>query len=173
MRTADRVALLLAEVIGLLRKSPDATDDLKSALRTLVEIADKRSLSIRAEPDHIVVEGVAVEGTAAPLQLLHEQMQAHLVAEMRIAHGASALDIMHMIRGIAYDLSDYGPGHIVEEHLKSVGATTVSVVSSSADASRQQRRDMRITAAVEATGLDLAQARKTRQTTSTPNKKNI
>ncbi len=99
MRTADRVALLLGQMIRLLREAPDETDDLKSALRTLTEVADKRSLSIRADADGVTVEGIAVEGDRTLIDLLSQQMQAHLVAEMRIAHGASAIDIMHLVRG--------------------------------------------------------------------------
>ena len=70
MRTADRVAQLLAQMIRLLREDPGATDDLKAALRTLTEIADKRSLSIRAEADGVTVTDVinrlleSVEGPA-------------------------------------------------------------------------------------------------------------
>lgn len=144
-------------MIRLLREAPDETDDLKSALRTLTEVADKRSLSIRADADGVTVEGIAVEGDRTLIDLLSQQMQAHLVAEMRIAHGASAIDIMHLVRGIAHNLSDYGRGHIVDTHLQHVGATTVSAVSTTADASRQHRRDMRITDALEATGLSLDQ----------------
>ncbi len=166
MRTADRVVLLLGQMIRLLREAPDETDDLKAALRTLTEITDKRSLSIRAEADHITVEGIDVEGDSTLIGLLLQQMQAHLVAEMRIAHGASAIDIMHLVRGIAHNLSDYGTGHIVDAHLQNVGATTVSAVSTAADASRQHRRDMRITDALEATGLSLDQPG--RPQTSTP-----
>ena len=166
MRTADRVVLLLGQMIRLLSEAPDETDDLKAALRTLTEITDKRSLSIRAEADHITVEGIDVEGDSTLIGLLLQQMQAHLVAEMRIAHGASAIDIMHLVRGIAHNLSDYGPGHIVDAHLQNVGATTVSAVSTAADASRQHRRDMRITDALEATGLSLDQPG--RPQTSTP-----
>lgn len=166
MRTADRVALLLGQMIRLLREAPGETDDLKAALRTLTEITDKRSLSIRAEADHITVEGIDVEGDSRLIGLLLQQMQAHLVAEMRIAHGASAIDIMHLVRGIAHNLSDYGTGHIVDVHLQNVGATTVSAVSTTADASRQHRRDMRITDALEATWLSLDQPG--RPQTSTP-----
>ncbi len=150
--------MLLGQMIRLLREAPDETDDLKSALRNLTEVADKRSLSIRAEAEGITVEGIAVEGDSKLIDLLLQQMQAHLVAEMRIAHGASAIDIMHLVRGIAHNLSDYGRGHIVDTHLQNVGATTVSAVSTAADASRQHRRDMRITDALEATGLSLDQS---------------
>ncbi len=70
MRTADRVALLLGQMIRPLREAPGETDDLKAALRTLTEITDKRSLSIRAEADHITVEGIDVEGDSTLIGLL-------------------------------------------------------------------------------------------------------
>ncbi len=157
MRTADRIALLLGQIIALLRESPEKTGDLKAALRDLVDIADQRSLSVRVGESGLFVEGIAVEGDQETLSQLQRQMETHLVAELRLAHGAAAIDVLHLVRGIAHNLSDYGPGHVVDEHLKKVGATTVSVVSTSADAARQQRSEMRITDAVAASHIDLDQ----------------
>ena len=153
MRTADKVALLLGRMIDLLRRAPEGTQDHKATLRGLLDITGKRSLSVRLEPGGIVVEGIDVDRETPFAELLGTQMRAHGIAELRLAHAASGLDMMHLLRSIALDLTAYEPRHDVQQHLRDLAVSSVSVVTAEMDATSQKRRQMRVTDALEATGF--------------------
>ncbi len=153
MRTADKLGLLLGRMIDLLRRMPGRTEDHKATLRGLMEIVEKRSVSVRLGTTGVSVEGVDVDRDTPFVALLMTQMQAHGLAEVRLAHGATPLDMMHLIRGFALDLVDYGAGYSVEARLRDVGASSVSVVTHTADQTSQSKRQMRITEALAAAGV--------------------
>ena len=147
-----KYALLMGRVIDLLRRSSDAVEDQKAALRTLVDLTHGRSATLRVEGTGLTVDGVTVLPETPFLPLLVEQMRAHDLAEIRIAHRASALDLILLLRAIAFAPDTYEAGHSVEGRLREAKVTTVSVLTTDLDIMTQARRQARLTAALEESG---------------------
>ncbi|HEX9690760.1 MAG TPA: HEAT repeat domain-containing protein [Gemmatimonadales bacterium] len=152
MRDADRLILLLGRLIDLVRRSPDPDEDHKATLRSLVDAARARSVTVRQDGGILKVEGIVV-GSDTPFSgLVSAQMQAHGLSEMRIAHGASAMDFLGLIRTIAHDPAGY-PGHLeVSDRLLQSGATGVSVMTVQAEQAAVHERGLRVTEALQAIG---------------------
>lgn len=153
MRLEPAYALLMGRLIDLLQRSPTAVEDHRAALRALVDLTRKRSATIRVERNSLTVEGKAVPTETPFVPLLMERMQAHRIAEIRIAHPASALDLILVLRAIALDPDTDEVGHSVERRIQEGNVTTVSVLTADLDEVTQQRRRDRVTAALEESGI--------------------
>jgi hypothetical protein len=143
------MVLLLGRMIDLVRRSPDPDEDHKATLRGLVDAARARSITVRQDEGALKVEGVAVAGDTPFAGLVTTQMEAHGLVELRIAHGASAVDLLGLVRSVAHDPAGY-PGHEpVTDRLRDAGATGVSVLTREDEDAVKERRGMRVTEALE------------------------
>ena len=150
MLDQHRVALLLAKMVDSLRTSPDAVDDQRAALRGLVELANQRSFTLRLASTGVTVEGEGMPEEMPLVSVLAQQLGAHGVAEVHIAHHAPPADLLSLAKALAPDLSGYAPGETVELRLREQGVTGVSVVTADSERAASQRRHMRVTDAVRA-----------------------
>lgn len=153
MEENAKFAVLLGRLIDLLRRAPDALDDHKAALRALTDLTGKRGATIRFAGGTLSVDGGPVGDEAPFAGTLARQMEAHGLAEIRLHHRASAMDVMDLVKAIALDVSQYGAGHDVEEVLRREDVGTVSVLTAARDQATEQRRRARVTEALEASGV--------------------
>jgi HEAT repeat protein len=120
------------------------------ALRGLVELASARSFTLRLEANGVTVEGAAMPPDMPLVPLLAQQLGAHGVSEVHVAHHAPPADLMSLAKALAPDLSGYAPGETVEQRLRQQNVTAVSVVTAATERAAAGRRQMRVTDAVRA-----------------------
>ncbi len=92
MTDGQRLVLVLAQMIELVRSKPDGIDEAKEVLRSLAEMTTRQSWTVRLRGPDLVIEGVAVLADTSPVPLLVTQMSAHEVGEIHFAQGVSAVD---------------------------------------------------------------------------------
>jgi HEAT repeat protein len=148
MRDEFKFAVLLGRLIELLRATPDTTPDHRSALHALVDISAQRSATVLLRGGTMLVEGIEIPDDTPFLAPLRERMSAHGLARIQLAHGASAVDLVQLLRLLAGQAASVSPGRHVEEQLRSAGATTVSVVSAELESTAGGRAG-RVTDALE------------------------
>jgi HEAT repeat protein len=141
-------AMLMGRMLDLLRRAPGATADHKAALRSLLALVARRSLTVRLEEGSVSVEGVSVPSETPFVAVLISQMQVHGLAEIHIGHQATAVDLVQLLQALSPDGPAAGPGYSVEQRLRDGRAATVSVVSSHVAEAVKQRRQVRVTDAL-------------------------
>ncbi len=152
MPDAHKLALLLGRMLDLLRSNPKAIDDHKAALRSLIELINKRSWTVRLQGHQLVVEGQVVPPDIPFVTLLVKQMHGNDVSEYTVAHGTSALDIMHFMRALSVEPGTYVADDGVLERMKMRNVRRIAVLTERASGSHQVK-DIRVTDALEAAGV--------------------
>jgi HEAT repeat protein len=148
-----KYAVLLGGMVDLLRRFPDATRETKATLRSLVTLAAQGSASVRLGSSGLTVEGVPVPDDTPFVGMLVGQMRIHGVAAIIIAHRASALDFMQLLRPLARDPVRAGNAAELERELRGAHVASIVLVSTETD---RASHEMRVSDALEATG-ELAQ----------------
>jgi HEAT repeat protein len=125
----------------------------KATLRSLVELAGKRSMTVRIEPEGVTVEGVWVPTETPFIALFIQQMQAHGIAEIHIGHKAPALDVMLFLRALAPDPATSRLGAELTQQMHDAKISGVTIVSTDLGEAARERRGGRITEALEVSGV--------------------
>ena len=150
MLDQHKFALLLAKMVDALRTAPDAVDDQRAALRGLVELTNQRSYTLRVDSTGVLVEGTATPAEMPLIPVLAQQLDAHGVVELHVAHHAAPADLLSLAKALAPDLSGYARGETVELRLREQNVTGVSVVTADTERAAAGRRQLRVTDAVRA-----------------------
>ena len=151
MQAEVKFAVLVGRMLDLFGQSGDAaSDDHRTALHALVDLAAGRSATLRSDGTVVTVEGQPIPDETAFLGLLRERLAAHGVAELRITSGASPVDLVHAIRALAAPPARSNPGAAIDQHLRRAKVTTVSVVTAELERSTRDRRGVRVTEALQA-----------------------
>lgn len=158
MTDGQRLVLLLARMIDLLRTKPGGVDEAKEVLRSLAEMTTRQSWTVRLKGPDLVIEGVAVLADTPPLPLLITQMSAHDVSEIHFAQGVSPQSLMHLLRAFAVDSGGYQSGDGVAERLLAGKVRRIHVLAPEEDDSAALRRAQRVTDAVQVSGSQAAVA---------------
>ncbi len=153
MQDEHRLALMLARLVDLLCRSPDATDDHKAALNSVGEITGRRSWSLAVKGLQISVEGVQIPPDVPLVPILVGQMRLHNVAEIHIGFGASGLDVMQLAKALAADPEQDKSGADVPELLRKANVQRIWVLSAKAAKAASQIREMRVTDQLKASGF--------------------
>jgi phosphoglycolate phosphatase-like HAD superfamily hydrolase len=153
MKDEFSAAVLMGRTLDLLRRAPETTADHKAAVKGLLELAARRSLTVRLDQGTVSVEGVAVPSDTPFVAVLVSQMQAHGLAEIHIGHQATAVDLVHLLQALSPDLMAAGPDYSVEQRLREGKVATVSVVSSYVAEAVKDRRRIRVTEALASVGV--------------------
>ena len=110
MTDGQRLVLVIARMIDLLRSKPGGVDEAKEVLRSLAEMTTRQSWTVRLKGPDLVIEGIAVPAESLPLPLLVTQMSAHEVAEIHFAQGVSPQSLMRLLRALAVDSGGFQSG---------------------------------------------------------------
>jgi hypothetical protein len=114
----------LARTVDLLRRSHEAGEPQKAALRALVAAAGDRSVTLRNYDGQLTVDGEAVPLEDPRLAAFATRLALHNVAEIVIAKGAEPTELLALTGGIA---AEAGQGRI-KERLRDASSTRVMVV---------------------------------------------
>ncbi len=120
-----RYAAALTRTVDLLRRSNEAGEPQKAALRALVIAAAERSATIRYYDGVVTIDGDSLPTADPRLASLGERLAAHNLAEVVIARGAEANELLALAAGLA---ADAGHGRI-KEKLRDASSTRVMVVA--------------------------------------------
>jgi HEAT repeat protein len=140
-------------MLNLLRRHPDAVPEAKATLRSLVELAGKRSMTVQLEPEGVTVEGVWVPTETPFIALFIQQMQAHGIAAIHIGHKAPALDVMLFLRALAPDPATSRLGAELTQQMHDAKISGVTIVSTDLGEAARERRGGRITEALQVSGV--------------------
>jgi HEAT repeat protein len=155
MRFEHKFAVLLGRGVDLLRRSPDAVDDHKAALRSLVELTSQRSTTVRLRyGSTLTIEGVAVPPETPFATVIAQQMRGHGVAAIFVAHKASALDLLTLLIALARPADELKEAGGLEGTLREANVLTVALVT--AEQARKGRGSVpavRVTDALKAAGV--------------------
>jgi len=148
MTDGQRLVLLIARMVELLRSKPGGIDEAKEVLRSLSEMTTRRSWTVRLKGPELSVEGSVVATDTPPLPLLVGQMNAHSVSEIQIAQGVSAGSLMHLLRALAIPPGGYEAGDGVEKRILEAEVRRIHVLGPEQEAVADKGRGQRVTDAV-------------------------
>ncbi len=155
MRFEHKYAVLLGRCVDLLRRSPDAVDDHKAALRSLVELTTERSATVRLRyGSTLTIEGVAVPPETPFATTFSQQMREHGIAAVFIAHKASALDLLTFLYTLSRPPAELQTAGGVEGTLHEANVLTISLITAAqARKGRGSVPAVRVTDALKAAGV--------------------
>ena len=153
MTDGQRLVLVLAQMIELVRSKPDGIDEAKEVLRSLAELTTRQSWTVRLRGPDLVIEGVAVLADTPPVPLLVTQMSAHKVGEIHFAQGVSAQSLMHLLKALAVDSGGYQSGDGVAKRLVEGNVRRIHVLAPEEDETAAERRAQRVTDAMAVSGV--------------------
>jgi len=143
-----RYAAVLARTVDILRRSAEPGAPQKAALQALVDAAAERSVTIRFYDGVLTIDSLAIATTDPRMAVFVERLAAQNVAEIAVARGADATELLALARGLASD-----PGHgRLKERLRDASSTRVMVVSSSPSVG--ERKPVTVSGAFEKVKMD-------------------
>lgn len=129
MLNYDTLAINLGRAIETFRRSPDAIDEHKSALRALVALTQLGGATLTLAEGELLVEGTPIASTLPGIRTLVSQMDAHDVREIRIAQRAAPADLLQLLRGLSGGLGSFADGRTLGDQLRDSDAASISVVT--------------------------------------------
>ncbi|UCD23921.1 MAG: HEAT repeat domain-containing protein [Gemmatimonadota bacterium] len=153
MKDEQKIAILCARIVDLLRRNPNAVDEQKAALRSLLEVSHTRSFTVRVQGQRLAVEGSLVPPDVPFVADFVSQMRSHGVGEVIVAQGTAALDMMHLFRAISQSASEGADGSAVRQSLIDAEVRRVAVVELASEAVADERSARRVTDALDASAV--------------------
>ena len=153
MTDGQRLVLLIARMVDLMRSKPGGIDEAKEVLRALGEMTTRQSWTVRLKGPDLVIEGIAVPADSPPMPLLVSQMNAHGVAEIQIAQGVSASSLLHLLRALAVKAGGYENGDGVGRRLAEGKVRRIHVLGPEEAGDVEPGRSLRVTEAMRVAGI--------------------
>ncbi|HET6923188.1 MAG TPA: HEAT repeat domain-containing protein, partial [Anaeromyxobacteraceae bacterium] len=143
--------MLLGRLLDLMQATPETTTDHRSAMHALVELCAQRSATVRLRDGRLAVEAVDIPDDTPFSATLRRQLAGHGLAGLHLSHGASAVDLVRLLRLLAARPAGAAPGPDLEQALRRDQITSVAVVTAEADSAARERLDVRVSEALRAT----------------------
>lgn len=114
-----------ARLVSLLLRQPDAVDQQKLELRTLVLMTKEGTVRLTTKEGQLVANGLLVPSVLAGVRDLADQMIGHGVESVEINQGMSPGEMLSLARILAAPIdADWKPIH---DKVRAVGATTIAI----------------------------------------------
>ena len=117
-----------ARLVWLLLHEPSNIDEQKSALRAMVALSKFGAISVESRDWQVMTNGIALPDSTSGATELVAQMAVHGIRAVRFAVAPAAAHVLGMARFLATRPAEREPGHAAITHLRTIGATTVSLV---------------------------------------------
>ena len=115
-----------ARLVSLLMRQPEAIDQQKLELRTLVLKTKEGTVRLSTREGQLVANGLLVPTVLAGVRDLADQLIGHGVESIEINQGMSAGEMLSLARILAAPIdADWKP---IQDKLRAVGATTVTLI---------------------------------------------
>ncbi len=115
-----------ARLVSLLMRQPEAVDQQKLELRTLVLKTKEGTVRLSTKEGQLVANGLLVPSVLAGVRDLADQLIGHGVESFEINQGMSPGEMLSLARVLATPIdADWKPVH---DKVRAVGATTITVI---------------------------------------------
>jgi HEAT repeat protein len=125
----EMFAINFARTVELLREHPPNKEAQKASLRAVYALTSFASASVRLYDGALSVDGAVVPQSLPYLDGLKRQMEGHGVAEVAVARGSTATELLAVLEALAVDVGSFGPGDGVAERVAASGAGGVAVLT--------------------------------------------
>jgi len=125
MDDSFNLARNVARFVSLLKRQPNAIDQQKLQLRTLVVLTKEGTVRLSTREGQLVANGLAVPAVLAGVRDLADQMIGHRVDSVEINQGMAAGELLAIGRILAEPASE--DWHAVHERIRALDARTVTV----------------------------------------------
>jgi HEAT repeat protein len=123
----DNYAVTLGRAVAVFRRGADAVPEQKVALRALAALARLGGVVFEVGAGALRVGGRAVPSALPGVAGLLAQLEAHDVAELRIAEAATPASLLELLRGVAAPVDRRGAGVSLAERLRAAGVADIQV----------------------------------------------
>jgi HEAT repeat protein len=145
-------AVSLARSVELARMGA-ATEQQKAALQAVHALTSIASAMVRVYQGMLTVDDVGIPDSLQHVGILIETMSAHGVAEIAIARGATPLELLALIRGLAADPEGEDEARRIKLRLRDARSMSVMVIPTKSGEPDAASQTSRITQAFVVEGL--------------------
>lgn len=131
-------------------------EERKPALSTLYSLTSIASAMMRVYQDMLTVDDVGIPDTLPYIPGIIERMRDHRVAEVAIGKGASPLELLALIRGLAADPHADGGIKRIKMRLRDARSTAIMVIPVQAEEINEVHRNRSVSQAFETEAIELA-----------------
>ncbi len=132
----EEYAVALATAVGRLVESPEPGEPQKAAIRSLLALAQSRSITFRYYDNILTSDDDPITDAIPGAAFLRRRFALHGLQELVIARGANADEIVALVRGLA---AEGGHGRI-KEKLRDAGSQKVMLIVESREPLPSERR---------------------------------
>ncbi|HXY67896.1 MAG TPA: HEAT repeat domain-containing protein [Gemmatimonadales bacterium] len=134
-------------------------DERKAALSAVFALTSIASAMVRVYQDMLTVDDVGIPDSLPFVPGVIERMRDHGVAEIAIAKGATPVELLALIRGLASDPHADGGAQRMKMRLRDAHSTAIMVIPVQTAEVDEARRGISVTQAFEAEAIEQAAAR--------------
>lgn len=131
----------------------------KAALSAVFALTSIASAMVRVYQDMLTVDDVGIPDSLPFVPGVIERMRDHGVAEIAIAKGATPVELLALIRGLASDPHAEGGAQRIKMRLRDAHSTAIMVIPLQTAEADEARRSMSVTQAFEAEAIEQAAAK--------------
>jgi HEAT repeat protein len=150
-------AVSLGRALDLTR-SGAPVDERKTALSAVYALMSNASAMMRVYQDMLTVDDVGIPDSLPYVPGIIESMRDHGVAEVAIGKGASPVELLALIRGLAADPRGEGGIQRIKMRLRDAKSTAIMVIPAPSEEIDESRRTHSVTQAFEAEAIEQAMA---------------
>jgi hypothetical protein len=133
-------------------------EERKAALSAVYALTSNASAMMRGYQDMLTVDDVGIPDSLPYVPGIIERMRDHGVAEVAIGKGASPLELLALIRGLAADPRAEGGIQRIKMRLRDVRSTAIMVIPVQSEEVDEAHRSRSVTQAFEAEAIEQAAA---------------
>jgi hypothetical protein len=122
-------AVNVGRTLALLQATPPSKDQQKACLRAVFALTSLASATVRLYDGVLAVDESVLPSDLPFAGILARQMSGHGIAEIAIARGTSATELLLMLKALAVTPGAYPPGDGVAQRLASAGSTGIAVLA--------------------------------------------
>ncbi|HXY20328.1 MAG TPA: HEAT repeat domain-containing protein [Gemmatimonadales bacterium] len=134
-------------------------EERKAALSAVYALTSIASAMVRVYQDMLTVDDVGIPDSLPFVPGVIERMRDHGVAEIAIAKGATPVELLALIRGLASDPHADGGAQRIKMRLRDAHSTAIMVIPVLTEEVDEARRGQSVTQAFEADAIEQAAAR--------------
>jgi HEAT repeat protein len=150
-------AVSLGRALDLTR-SGAPVQERKTALSAVYALMSNASAMMRVYQDMLTVDDVGIPDSLPYVPGIIESMRDHGVAEVAIGKGASPVELLALIRGLAADPRGEGGIQRIKMRLRDARSTAIMVLPVQSEEIDESRRTHSVTQAFEAEAIEQAMA---------------
>jgi HEAT repeat protein len=133
-------------------------EERKSALSAVYALTSNASAMMRVYQDMLTIDDVGIPDSLPYVPGIIERMRDHGVAEVAIGKGASPLELLALIRGLASDPRAEGGIQRIKLRLRDAHSTAIMVIPAPLQEIDETQRTSGVSAAFDAEAIEVATA---------------